>query len=84
MDIARPCLTAIFAIVGAVMPAVCFSEIVYLKEMPKEGDVLSQDRLRRRSEVPKGEVKEVTGGNREKATPRQVRCVKRPDRSPAK
>ena len=38
MDIARR-LTAIFAIVGAVMPAVCFSEIVYLKEMPKEGDV---------------------------------------------
>ena len=84
MDIARR-LTAIFAIVGAVMPAVCFSAIVYLKEMPKEGDVpfgkivYVDDR-----KCPKGEVKEVTGGNREKATPRQVRCVKRPDRSPAK
>jgi hypothetical protein len=47
MHIAR-CLMAVFALVSAVMPAVCFSEIIYLKEMPKEGDSLRQDRLRRR------------------------------------
>ena len=77
--------SSVLMLIGLVMPTVCFSEIVYLKEMPKEGDVpfgkivYVDDR-----KCPKGEVKEVTGGNREKATPRQVRCVKRPDRSPAK
>jgi hypothetical protein len=28
---------------------------------------------------PPGEVKEVTGGSREKSLPRKVRCVKRPN-----
>lgn len=27
---------------------------------------------------PRGEIKEITGGSREKSIPRQVRCVKRP------
>lgn len=27
---------------------------------------------------PRGEVKEITGGSREKSIPRKVRCVKRP------
>ncbi|HEX9686800.1 MAG TPA: DUF6719 family protein [Burkholderiales bacterium] len=27
---------------------------------------------------PRGEVKEITGGNRDKSIPRKVRCVKRP------
>jgi hypothetical protein len=27
---------------------------------------------------PKGQVKEVTGGSREKAIPRTIRCVERP------
>lgn len=40
MDIVRR-LTAVLAIVGAVMPTVCFSETVYLKEMPKEARSLS-------------------------------------------
>jgi hypothetical protein len=30
---------------------------------------------------PEGEIKEITGGSREKSIPRQVRCVKRPARS---
>ena len=84
MDIARR-LTATFAIVGAVIPAVCFSETVYLKEMPKEGEIpLRKIVYVDDGTCPKGEVKEVTGGSREKAIPRQVRCVKRPDQSPAK
>ena len=78
-------LLAVFTLIGAVIPVVGFSETVYLKEMPKEGDipfgkiVYVDDR-----KCPKGEVKEVTGGSREKAIPRQVRCVKRPGPSPAK
>jgi len=52
----------------------------YLKEMPNEGEV-------RFGEVvyvddggcKPGEIKEVTGGNRDKSIPRTVRCVKRPE-----
>ena len=53
-----------------------------LKEVPKEGEipygkvVLVDD-----GSCPRGEVKELTGGNRAKSIPRKTRCVKRPDRS---
>ena len=84
MHIAR-CLMAVFALVSAVMPAVCFSEINYLNEMPKEGDIpFGKIVYVDDGKCPKGEVKEVTGGSRQKAIPRQVRCVKRPGQSPAK
>jgi hypothetical protein len=80
MDIVRR-LTAVLAIVGAVMPTVCFSETVYLKEMPKEGEIPFRKIVYvDDGKCPKGEVKEVTGGSRERAIPRQVRCVKRPDK----
>ena len=77
--------SSVLMLIGLVMPAVCFSETVYLKEMPKEGEIpLRKIVYVDDGKCPKGEVKEVTGGSREKAIPRQVRCVKRPDRSPAK
>ncbi|MDH3287407.1 MAG: hypothetical protein OEP48_06745 [Betaproteobacteria bacterium] len=54
----------------------------YLKEVPKSGKL-------RYGEIvyvddgtcPKDEVKEVTGGSREKSIPRKVRCLKRPSSS---
>jgi hypothetical protein len=55
------------------------ANIEILKEVPKSGE------LRYRQVVyvddgtcPKGEVKEITGGNRDQSIPRKVRCVKRP------
>jgi hypothetical protein len=53
-----------------------------LKEVPKDGDipygkvVLVDD-----GTCPKGEVKEIRGGSRAKAIPRNTRCVKRPSRA---
>jgi hypothetical protein len=53
-----------------------------LKEMPQEGEisygvtVYVDDR-----KCPKGEIKEVIGGSREKNISRQVRCVPRPPRA---
>ena len=53
-----------------------------LKDPPKEGEVphgkvvLVDD-----GTCPKGEVKEITGGNRAKSIPRKSRCVKRPAKS---
>jgi hypothetical protein len=52
-----------------------------LKAVPKDGEipygkvVLVDD-----GTCPKGELKEITGGNREKSIPRKTRCVKRPAR----
>lgn len=51
-----------------------------LKSVPKDGDipyrtvVLVDD-----GTCPRGQIKEITGGSREKNVPRKVRCVKRPD-----
>lgn len=76
-------LTVAFLWVGVFTPAVCFSENVYLKEMPKEGDVpFGKIVYVDDGKCPKGEVREVTGGSREKAVARKVRCVKRPDKAP--
>ena len=50
-----------------------------LKEEPPKGSlpfgkiVYVDDRS-----CPKGEVKEIVGGNQERSIPRRVRCVKRP------
>jgi hypothetical protein len=55
------------------------AETEYLKEVPKNGQlrygkvVYVDD-----GTCAKGEVKEVTGGNREKSIPRKIRCVQRP------
>ncbi len=73
----------VFLCAGVLAPAVCLSENVYLKKMPKGGDipygkiVYVDD-----GECPKGEVKEVTGGSQVKNVPRKVRCVKRPVKTP--
>ena len=51
----------------------------YLKEVPKDGEipygkvVYVDDK-----KCPRGEIKKVTGGSREKSIPRKTRCVKRP------
>jgi hypothetical protein len=50
-----------------------------LKEVPKDGEiphgkiVYVDDK-----KCPKGEIKEITGGSKDKAIPRRIRCVKRP------
>ena len=54
-------------------------KVEMLKEEPPKGSlpygkmVYVDDRS-----CPKGEVKEIVGGNQEKSIPRRVRCVKRP------
>ena len=54
-----------------------------LQEMPKEGEVpfgetvYVDDR-----KCPRGQIKEVIGGSREKKIPRTVRCVPRLQRAP--
>ena len=68
---------------GLIAPTVCWSGNVYLKSMPKGGDipygkiVYVDD-----GKCPKGEVKEVTGGSQVKDVERKVRCVKRPAKTP--
>jgi hypothetical protein len=70
-----------FVFIAGLMPAVCGSEDVVLKEMPKAGDipygkiVYVDD-----GKCPKGEIKQVTGGSEVKKAPRKVRCVKAPDK----
>ena len=52
----------------------------YLKEEPRRGSI-PQGKVVYVDDgaCPRGEVKRITGGNREKGIPREVRCVKRPD-----
>ena len=58
------------------------SSPVYLKVAPKDGEipygkvVYVDD-----GTCPKGEIKEITGGSREKSISRKTRCVKRPAES---
>lgn len=76
MNPVRPTI-AVFLFVGAVMPAVCLSQDVYLKEMPEGGDIpFGKVVYVDDGQCPKGEVKEVRGGSRVKGIARQVRCVK--------
>lgn len=78
-------LTLAFLWMGVLMPAVCFSENVFLKEMPKDGDIrFGKIVYVDDGECPKDEVKEVTGGSQAKGIPRKVRCVKRPSNVPRK
>ena len=76
---------AIFAALGALLPALCRSADIPLTEMPKDGEipygkvVYVDD-----GKCPKGEVKEVIGGSWGKSVPCKVRCVKRSDGSLSK
>lgn len=75
-------LTAGLLLLGLLTPGVCFSENVYLKKMPKGGDIpLGKIVYVDDGECPKGEVKEVTGGSQVKDIRRKVRCVKRADKA---
>ena len=79
---ARHLRLALFCI-SALTPAVCFAENAFLKQMPKDGDVrFGKIVYVDDGECPKDEVKEVTGGSKEKGIPRKVRCVKRPSKAP--
>lgn len=66
---------------GLLSAAVAQAGQPVLKEVPREGEiqhnkvVLVDD-----GTCPKGEIKEITGGSREKSIPRKTRCVKRPAR----
>jgi hypothetical protein len=67
------------ALFGVFVPSLSQAKTEYLKEAPKDGEipygkvVYVDD-----GTCPKGEIKEVTGGSREKSIPRKSRCVKRP------
>lgn len=66
----------LFALVSGSLAA----QEYYLKKAPAEGDIphgkiVYVDDGR----CPKGEIKEITGGSREKSIPRKTRCIKRPD-----
>ena len=75
---------AYIALASLLFSSAYAADVAPLKEMPKEGEipfgvsVLVDDR-----KCPRGEIKEVIGGSREKNIARQVRCVPRPQRAPA-
>lgn len=51
----------------------------YLKRAPPEGEIpFGKVVYVDDGTCPKGQVKEITGGSREKSIPRRSRCVKRP------
>lgn len=59
--------------------APALAEIEILKEVPKSGTIRYREVVYvDDGTCPKGEIKEITGGNRDKSIPRKVRCVKRP------
>ena len=62
------------------LPCAAWAAIEVLKEEPPKnslprGKVVYVDD----GTCPAGEIKEITGGSQEKAIPRKVRCVKRPN-----
>ena len=73
--------TIVTLALGLSFGAVCRAQgkVELLKEEPPKGSVpfdkivYVDDRS-----CPKGDVKEIVGGNQEKSIPRRVRCVKRP------
>lgn len=75
-------LRASFALFSVLIGAAYAADPAPLTQMPEEGElsygvtVYVDDR-----KCPKGEIKEVTGGSRDKNIPRQVRCVPRPPRA---
>ena len=67
----------------AAWPCAHAADAAILKEMPsdralRQGKTVYVDD----GTCPAGEIKEVTGGNREKSIPRRVQCVKRPQAAP--
>ncbi|MDO9404769.1 MAG: hypothetical protein Q7T87_12125 [Polaromonas sp.] len=80
MMILRTHLIAALALsAAACWPAAQAADSTILKEMPPDRD-LRQGRSVYVDDgtCPAGEVKQVTGGNRDKGIPRRVECVKRP------
>ena len=77
-------LRALIALFSLLLSSAYAADAAPLREMPKEGaipfgvSVYVDDR-----KCPKGEIKEVIGGSREKNIGRQVRCVPRPPRASA-
>lgn len=68
------------AMLAAVVPALALAGPDILKEVPKEGEVpYGKVIYVDDGKCPRGEIKEITGGSREKSIPRKTRCVKRPD-----
>ena len=73
-------MPAMLSVIAGVLAAISAqASQPVLKEVPKDGEipyrkiVLVDD-----GTCPKGEVKEITGGSRERSIPRKTRCVKRP------
>lgn len=61
------------------MPLVVRAAPEVLKEMPKEGEIPYRKIVYVDDKTcPVGEIKEVTGGSKEKSIPRKIRCVKPP------
>lgn len=72
---------AVAATLGFLLSYPCQSQttVEYLKEEPPKGSVPYRKVVYvDDGTCPKGEVKEITGGNQTKSIPRKVRCVKRP------
>ena len=63
----------------ATLPCIALAQAQYPKDAPAEGEVpYGKIILVDDGTCPAGQVKEITGGSREKAIPRKVRCVSRP------
>ena len=71
---------ALVATLGLLLSCQSQTKVEYLKEEPPKGSV-------RYGKVvyvddgtcPKGEVKEIAGGNQDMSIPRKVRCIPRPN-----
>ena len=65
--------------VAAFFPGAGLAQSAPPKETPASGEVpYGKVVIVDDGTCPKGQVKEITGGSREKAILRQVRCVKKP------
>lgn len=70
---------ALVAIAGGLWCA-CAGAVEILKEEPPKGTIAYRKIVCvDDGTCPKGEVKEITGGDSRRNIPREVRCVKRPE-----
>ncbi|MGH6622897.1 MAG: DUF6719 family protein [Burkholderiaceae bacterium] len=61
------------------MPLLARAAPEILREMPSEGEIPYRKIVYVDDKTcPAGQIKEVTGGSKEKSVPRKVRCVKTP------
>lgn len=78
MNSIRALLSAV-SVFAMLVPPLGQAKTEYLKAVPKEGEIpYGKTVYVDDKKCPKGEIREVTGGSREKAIPRKIRCVKRP------